>query len=187
MTLPSSVMPVLAFFLAPSEVPAAAAAGATVSLAAALLAAGVAGGMADACATTALELLLACGVAAGVLANHALWMSAPSMPAKGTGTPLAPLNIDATPTPESATIANASPTSLSATGAQTLFRNVARVRPNQEGRAAGASGPPPSSPRGSASAGEKWRASRPSIRGASTSTPASRAVEAAGDTQASSA
>jgi len=82
-------------------------------------------------------------------------MSAPSMPASGMGTPLTPLNIDATPTPESAIMASASPTSLSATGAQTLFRNLARVRPNQEGRAVGAAKPPPSSPKGSAPAGEK--------------------------------
>ncbi len=75
--------------------------------------------------------------------------------ANGTGTPLAPLSIEATPTPESASIANAKPTSLSATGAQTLFRNAPRVRANQEGRAAGAPRPPPSSPQGSAPAGEK--------------------------------
>src|SRR4051812_47755420 len=100
----------------------------------------------------ALEPLLGRDVGPGLVASQLLWTSVPSMPASGTETPFAPLSMDATPTPESAIIASASPTSLNATFVQTLFRNFARVRPNHEGRAAGARKPPPSSPQGSAPA-----------------------------------
>ena len=175
MTLPSSVMPALFAPCAPSPVPSGTAAGARPDVAGLLAVELLAVGLlaVESTVSELTPLLLARGRAADLLANHGVRASAPSMLESGTWTPSTPLNADAAPTPESASIASASPISLSATGAQTLFRNVARVRTNHEGRAAGASRPPPSSPRGSAPAGEK---------SARLAALASRAVEAAGDT-----
>src|SRR6187551_3296666 len=146
MTLPSVVTPALGFAgaAAPVPSPAPAPAGAETTgtaLSAALPVADAAPGRLALPAVSAGELRFSRGPAADSLASQAAWISAPSMPANGTGTPFVPFNIDAIPMPESAIIERASPISLSATFAQTLFRNVARVRPNHEGRAAGVGRP----------------------------------------------
>jgi len=63
---------------------------------------------------------LAGAFGAGLLASQAACRSLPSMPASGTGTPDAPLKIEATPMPESTNMPSASPANFNATGAQTL-------------------------------------------------------------------
>lgn len=63
---------------------------------------------------------LAGALGAGLLASQAACRSLPSMPASGTGTPAAPLKIEATPMPESSNMPSASPANFNATGAQTL-------------------------------------------------------------------
>jgi hypothetical protein len=63
---------------------------------------------------------LAGALGAGLLASQAACRSLPSMPASGTGTPDAPLKIEATPMPESSSMPSASPANFNATGAQTL-------------------------------------------------------------------
>jgi hypothetical protein len=119
MTLPSALIPALG--LAPPLLPASAAALPSLDFTSAVCAALGAGlspvALGDGAALTG---ALARALGAGLLASQAACRSLPSMPASGTGTPDAPLKIEATPMPESTNMPSASPTTFNATGAQTL-------------------------------------------------------------------